>query len=209
MADENEQVESSEEHRIRSFFERVEGLTFVSALAMFIISVTALGWLPRNTIEQDIAQDTPPAMKPYTDLELLGRHVYGREGCAYCHTQVVRHTKNDFQRFGPVTESWEYQYDFPHLLGTRRIGPDLSREANARPDSWQYAHLYNPRYTVPQSMMPGYPWLFEKDRQGRITPTKEGRALVAYLNYLGRAMQQYTAAQGANPPKLYNRGKEH
>jgi cbb3-type cytochrome c oxidase subunit II len=190
MSDAMHKTSSSHERRIQLYLERVEALTFIAALAMFVLSMTALGWLPAKAIERDMVAHTPPTLKAYSELELLGRHVYGREGCAYCHTQQVRRTQADQDRFGPVSQNWEFRYDFPHLLGTRRIGPDLSREANTRTDAWHYAHLYNPRYTVPQSIMPGYPWLFEESEDGTIKPNREGRALVAYLNYLGRARQQ-------------------
>jgi cbb3-type cytochrome c oxidase subunit II len=195
MTDATHKQPSSHEHRMQLYLEKVEGLTFIAALAMFVLSITALGWLPAKVIEKDMAKHSPVTMKAYSELELLGRHVYGREGCAYCHTQQVRSTQADQDRFGPVSQNWEYRYDYPHLLGTRRIGPDLSREANTRTDTWQYAHLYNPRYTVPQSIMPGYPWLFDESENGTIKPNREGRALVAYLNYLGRARLQENVVQ--------------
>src|SRR5258708_34732628 len=82
--------------------------------------------------------------------------------------------------------------------GTRRIGPDLAREAAKRPKDWQLVHLYNPRYLVPDSMMPSYRWLFKGDPD---SPTEDARHLVAYLNVLGRsAMQSSSSTTSANTP---------
>jgi cbb3-type cytochrome c oxidase subunit II len=114
----------------------------------------------------------------------------------HCHSQFVRPLPSDTRYFGHPSEAWEFRHDLPFLWGTRRIGPDLSRESGRRSDAWQYAHLYNPRTTVPESIMPGFPWLFTKTEDGRIMPTEEGRALVAYLNRLGRAMRE-AGPQGA------------
>jgi len=63
----------------------------------------------------------------YTPLQELGRRVYLLEGCWYCHSQYVRPVTGETRRWGPVSEAGEYAYDVPHLFGTRRIGPDLTR----------------------------------------------------------------------------------
>ena len=56
-------------------------------------------------------------------------------------------------------------YDHPFLWGSRRTGPDLHREGlgnkNAKPNSWHYTHMYDPRITSPGSIMPRYSWLHE------------------------------------------------
>ena len=95
----------------------------------------------------------------------------------------MRTISSDVQRFGAPTAAWETQYDYPQLWGTRRIGPDLSRENGLRTDDWQYAHLYNPRSTVPDSIMPGYSWMFSGDAA---QPNVDARDLVAYVRSLGR-----------------------
>jgi cytochrome c oxidase cbb3-type subunit 2 len=97
----------------------------------------------------------------YTPLERLGREVYIREGCWYCHSQYVRPVAGEEARWGPVSEAGEYAWDLPHLLSTRRIGPDLSRIGLKYSDDWHYAHLWNPRLVVPESIMPRSRWLFE------------------------------------------------
>jgi mono/diheme cytochrome c family protein len=112
--------------------------------------------------------------------------IYSREGCAYCHTQQVRYVHADMKRFGAPTLAWETRFDFPHLWGTRRIGPDLARAGSVRTDDWHYAHLFAPRSVVAESVMPSYAWLFDRapDR-----PTQRARDLVAYLQTLGRARE--------------------
>jgi cytochrome c oxidase cbb3-type subunit 2 len=97
---------------------------------------------------------------PYTPLEQTGRAVYQREGCWYCHSQFVRPVAGEDQRWGPVAEVGEYAYDWPHLLSTRRIGPDLSRVGLKFSDHWHYAHHWEPHMLVPDSVMPSFPWLY-------------------------------------------------
>lgn len=96
----------------------------------------------------------------YTPLERLGREVYIREGCWYCHSQYVRPVAGEDARWGPVSEAGEYVWDLPHLLSTRRIGPDLSRVGLKYSDDWHYAHHWNPRLLMPESLMPSVRWLF-------------------------------------------------
>jgi cytochrome c oxidase cbb3-type subunit 2 len=97
----------------------------------------------------------------YTAIEQRGRAVYVREGCWYCHSQYVRPVAGEDFRWGPVSEAGEYAHDQPHLLGTRRIGPDLTRVGLKYSDDWHYAHTWDPRITVPESIMPRFKWLFE------------------------------------------------
>jgi cytochrome c oxidase cbb3-type subunit 2 len=97
----------------------------------------------------------------YTALERRGRGVYVREGCWYCHSQYVRPVAGEAFRWGPVSEAGEYVFDQPHLLGTRRIGPDLTRVGLKYSDDWHYAHTWDPRLTVPESIMPRFRWLFD------------------------------------------------
>lgn len=96
----------------------------------------------------------------YTPREQLGRQVYIREGCWYCHSQYVRPVAKEEFRWGPVSEAGEYAYDLPHLFSTRRIGPDLTRVGLKYSDDWHYAHHWDPRLTVPDSIMPSFKWLF-------------------------------------------------
>ena len=100
----------------------------------------------------------------YSPLERRGRAVYIREGCWYCHSQYVRPVTGEDRRWGPVSEAGEYAFDLPHLLSTRRIGPDLARVGLKYGDDWHYAHHWDPRLVVPDSIMPSFKWLYE--RQG-------------------------------------------
>jgi cytochrome c oxidase cbb3-type subunit I/II len=97
----------------------------------------------------------------YTPLEEAGRRVYLREGCWYCHSQYVRPVTGETRRWGPVSEAGEYAYDVPHLFGTRRIGPDLTRVGLKYGDEWHLAHFWNPRMLTPDSIMDGYSGLFD------------------------------------------------
>lgn len=113
----------------------------------------------------------------------LGRDIYIAEGCWHCHSQFVRPASNEDVRFGPVSTAEEYQNEMnlPHLFGTRRVGPDLIRQAGVHSNDWQMAHLYSPQSVSPYSIMPAYTWYFDEDRR----PKKEALALVAYLQWLG------------------------
>ena len=108
----------------------------------------------------------------YTPLEKLGRAVYIREGCWYCHSQYVRPVAGEELRWGPVSEAGEYAFDLPHLFSTRRIGPDLTRVGLKYADDWHYAHHWDPRLVVPESIMPSFKWLFEQAR----VPVRKGNA---------------------------------
>jgi cytochrome c oxidase cbb3-type subunit 2 len=101
---------------------------------------------------------------PYTAPEELGRRVYQREGCWYCHSQYVRPVAGESQRWGPVSEVGEYAHDRPHLLSTRRIGPDLTRVGLKVSDHWHFAHHWAPRDVVPDTIMPEFRWLYRKAR---------------------------------------------
>jgi cbb3-type cytochrome oxidase cytochrome c subunit/cytochrome c553 len=155
----------------------------LGGLGFFIMSILLLGVWPGRALERQIRQTQPDHPLALTASEQRGRVIYGREGCAYCHTQQIRYLENDVRRFGKATLAWETIYDYPQLWGTRRIGPDLSREAGTRPADWQFSHLYAPRTMVTDSVMPAFPWLFDgaPDR-----PNQEGRDLVNYLETLGQ-----------------------
>lgn len=159
-------------------------ILFVAGIGFFVLSVLALGVLPGRRLERSIREHAPLTQAAFTPAEAAGRFTYATEGCAYCHTEQVRSTPEDVRRWGPPTTPWETKFESPQLWGTRRIGPDLAREAGVRSDDWQLAHLYNPRLLVPDSVMPGYPWLFDG---GPGRPTEVAQNLLAYLKTLGRA----------------------
>ena len=161
-------------------------VAFVAGVGFFALSFLVLAILPGKELEDEIKRVAPVTMATLTESEQRGRVIYGREGCAYCHTQQVRSLAADVRRFGAPTEAWETKYDYPQLWGTRRIGPDLAREFNLHSRDWQLTHLYNPRLVVRDSVMPPYPWLFEATPS---EPTQEALDLLAYLQSLGRARQ--------------------
>ncbi|HLG99902.1 MAG TPA: cbb3-type cytochrome c oxidase subunit II [Bryobacteraceae bacterium] len=155
----------------------------VGGVGFFLMSVLLLGVWPGRVLEAEIHAMSPANPLALSASEERGRTVYAREGCAYCHTQQVRYLSSDVSRFGAATLAWETVFDYPHLWGTRRIGPDLSREHAARSSDWQLEHLYAPRNVVQDSVMPAFPWLFNgsPDR-----PRQEASDLLAYLETLGR-----------------------
>jgi cbb3-type cytochrome oxidase cytochrome c subunit/cytochrome c553 len=156
----------------------------VAGVGFFVLSVLLLGIWPGKVLEDEVAKQSPAKLAPLTASEEHGRRIYAREGCAYCHTQQIRYVEPDVMQFGAATLAWETSLDYPHLWGTRRIGPDLSREAGVRTADWQLAHLYNPRLIVEGSVMPGFPHLFAGDPRN---PMQEARDLLGYLDTLGRA----------------------
>lgn len=158
----------------------------VAGVVFFVMSVALLGIWPGRVLEDQTRRMSPGHPLGLTASELRGRAIYSREGCAYCHTQQIRYLHADMARFGAPTLAWETRFDYPHLWGTRRIGPDLARESSTHSADWQLAHLFQPRAVVPDSVMPANPSLFEgsPDR-----PRQEGRDLLAYLESLGRARQ--------------------
>ena len=158
----------------------------VCGVVFFVMSVALLGIWPGRVLEKQTRLMSPPHPLGLSVSEKRGRVIYSREGCAYCHTQQIRYLDSDMARFGAPTLAWETRFDYPHLWGTRRIGPDLSREGSSRSEDWQLSHLFEPRSVVADSVMPAYPSLFDgsPDR-----PRQEARDLVAYLGTLGRARE--------------------
>ena len=98
-------------------------------------------------------------LKPYTALQLSGRDVYIREGCYVCHSQMIRPFRAETERYGHYSVAGEFVYDRPFQWGSKRTGPDLARVGGRYSDDWHRVHMTNPRDVVPESIMPGYPWL--------------------------------------------------
>lgn len=155
----------------------------VAGVGFFVLSVTLLGVLPFQELKSQSAVLAPAQALGLSPSEMRGKAVYAREGCAYCHTQQIRYTDADMQRFGAPSLAWEGRMDYPHMLGTRRVGPDLARAAYTRPTEWHLAHLFAPRSVVPESIMPSYPQFFEGSP---LAPKQAAHDLVAYLETLGR-----------------------
>jgi cytochrome c oxidase cbb3-type subunit II len=121
-----------------------------------IVEIAPLFYL-RSTIEK------VDGMRPYTPLELAGRNIYVREGCYLCHSQMIRTLRDEVERYGHYSLAAESMYDHPFQWGSKRNGPDLARVGGKYSDEWHVTHLVDPRSIVPQSVMPGYPFLAETD----------------------------------------------
>ncbi len=111
----------------------------------------------------NFAEQSRPAIgtKPYSTLELAGRHVYIKNDCNACHSQLIRPFKAETDRYGHYSISGEYAYDRPFLWGSKRTGPDLHRIGNVRTTDWHENHMWDPAGVVPGSVMPAYKWLFK------------------------------------------------
>src|SRR6202158_2982500 len=118
--------------------------------------------------------------KPYGPLQLAGRDVYVREGCYLCHTQMVRPLQAEVERYGHYSVAGEAVYDHPFQFGSKRTGPDLARVGGRYSDEWHKIHLNNPRDVVPESNMPGYPWLATTKLDATLTERK-----LRVLRFLG------------------------
>jgi cytochrome c oxidase cbb3-type subunit 2 len=134
-------------------------------LLIGIVIVVAIGGLVevvplfyiQNTIEP------VQGIRPYTPLELEGRDIYIREGCYVCHSQMIRSLKDEVERYGHYSLAAESMYDHPFQWGAHRQGPDLARVGGKYSDGWHRDHLIDPRSVVPESVMPPYRFLAEKD----------------------------------------------
>ncbi len=113
-----------------------------------------------------------PGVKPYPALELAGREVYIREGCYNCHSQMVRTLRFETERYGHYSLAGESVYDRPFQWGSKRTGPDLARVGGRYSDDWHRVHLNNPRDLVPESNMPGFPWLADATVNGALVKKK-------------------------------------
>jgi cytochrome c oxidase cbb3-type subunit 2 len=130
-------------------------------LIVLVILTVAVGGLVEIVPLSFMKSVTEPVagLKPYTALQLTGRDVYIREGCYNCHSQMVRPFRAEVERYGHYSTAGEFVYDYPFQWGSKRTGPDLHRVGGRYSDEWHRIHLINPRQVVPESNMPGYPWM--------------------------------------------------
>ena len=138
------------------------------------------------SIQMNTEYPVAPDARPISPAAARGREVYVSFGCSYCHTHQVRSDSrrpadaaghypalDQDARYGRASRAEDYAADDPPLLGSERVGPDLSNVWDRMPsDDWHYAHLYDPRILVPASIMAPYPFLFhsrgerqQKDRK--------------------------------------------
>ena len=139
--------------------EKIETNNFL--MIVLIILVIAIGGLVEIVPLFFQHSTTKPiaGVKPYEPLQLIGRDIYLREGCYNCHSQMIRPFQAETLRYGHYSVAGEFVYDHPFQWGSKRTGPDLHRVGGRYNDEWHRAHLINPRDLVPESNMPGYPWL--------------------------------------------------
>ncbi len=192
----------------------------VGLLGVLVALVISVGGLVEIVPLALSSESTTPApgVEPYTALQLEGRDVYIREGCYVCHSQMVRPLRGEAERYGHYSLAGESVYDHPFQFGSKRTGPDLARVGGRYSDEWQRIHLNNPRDVVPESNMPGFPWLSRATVDAGGTAAKmralrmvgvpytdeqiagaaaevqgqtEMDALVAYLQGLGTASKQW------------------
>jgi cytochrome c oxidase cbb3-type subunit 2 len=137
----------------------------VILLTVCILVTVAIGGLvqlvPLYTMEQTI--EKVDGVRPYSPLELAGRNIYVREGCYLCHSQMIRPFRDEAERYGHYSLAAESMYDHPFQWGSKRTGPDLARVGGKYSNAWHAAHLINPRSVVPESVMPGYPFMAKTD----------------------------------------------
>ena len=193
--------------------ERNQGLMIV-----LIILVVAVGGLVEIIPLSFMKTVTEPVagLKPYGALQLTGRDIYLREGCYNCHSQMIRPFRAEVERYGHYSTAGEFVYDHPFQWGSKRTGPDLHRVGGRYSDEWHRIHLINPREVVPESNMPGYPWMARvpanaadieakmralrllgvpyseeqiKGARAELQGKTEMDALVAYLQVLGTALK--------------------
>ncbi len=135
-----------------------KSVNLMMVLIVIAISIGGLVELVPLMMSSD-ATEPDENIAPYSALRLAGRDVYVREGCYNCHSQMIRPFRSETERYGHYTTAGETVYDRPFQFGSKRTGPDLARVGGRYSDAWQRLHLTDPRALVPESNMPGYPWL--------------------------------------------------
>lgn len=140
--------------------------TLLMVLSLLVVSIGGLVQIVplfylENTIEK------VEGVRPYTPLELAGRDIYIREGCYGCHSQMIRPMRDEVERYGHYSLAAESMYDHPFQWGSKRTGPDLARVGGRYSDEWHQDHFTNAKSVVPESVMPPYGFLFNREIDGR------------------------------------------
>ena len=146
----------------------------ISLMSILIVVVISVGGLIEIVPLMASSSATEPyeGIEPYPPLQLAGRDIYVREGCYGCHSQQVRPFRSETERYGPYSVAGEFVYDRPFQFGSKRTGPDLARVGGRYSDEWHRIHMIKPQELVPDSNMPGYPWLAETAVDGRLIARK-------------------------------------
>jgi cytochrome c oxidase cbb3-type subunit 2 len=176
-----------------SAHEKVEqNLGLLIALVLLVISVGGLVEIVPLFFQKSMTEPVD-GLKPYGALQLAGRDIYIRESCMVCHSQMIRPFRAETERYGHYSVAGEFVYDRPFQWGSKRTGPDLARVGGRYSDDWHRVHLINPRDVVPESIMPGYPWLEENKLD-----TRDIQRKMRVLRTLGHP---YSDAEIAEAPK--------
>jgi len=146
----------------------------IGLMIILVIAVISVGGLVQIVplFFQDSLTEPVAGLKPYSALRLEGRDIYVREGCYLCHSQMIRPFRAETERYGHYSVAGEFVYDRPFQWGSKRTGPDLHRVGGRYSDDWHRVHMINPRDVVPESIMPGYPWLAKNKLDGSDIQTK-------------------------------------
>ena len=167
----------------------------IGLMIVLIVVVISIGGLVQIVplFFQTSTTEAVAGLEPYTPLRLAGRDIYVREGCYLCHSQMIRPFRAETERYGHYSVAGEYVYDHPFQWGSKRTGPDLARVGGRYSDEWHRVHLNNPRDVVPESIMPGYPWL-------ETTPA-DASAIQKKLEVLRLLGAPYSDEEIANAPQ--------
>jgi cytochrome c oxidase cbb3-type subunit 2 len=180
------------DHKFFSHATLEKNVGWLIVTTIFVVAIAGLVQIIPLFFQHSTTEPTP-GVEPYSALRLAGRDVYQREGCLGCHSQQIRTLRSESERYGPYSLAGESVFDHPFLWGSKRTGPDLARIGERYSDDWHRTHLRNPRDVVPESNMPGYPWL-EKNMADAST-------ISAHMIALKRLGVPYTDEQIANAPK--------
>ncbi|HEY7640813.1 MAG TPA: cytochrome-c oxidase, cbb3-type subunit II [Steroidobacteraceae bacterium] len=165
----------------------------MGALIAVVISIGGLVEIVPLYAQQSVVEPSP-GIKPYAPLALEGRDVYVREGCYNCHSQMVRPLPAETERYGHYSLAGEAVYDHPFQFGSKRTGPDLARVGGRYTDEWHRVHLSAPRDVVPESNMPGFPWLTKNELDGTVTVRKMRALRTIGVPYSDEDIAQAAAA---------------
>ncbi|ATC98578.1 MULTISPECIES: cytochrome-c oxidase, cbb3-type subunit II [Pseudoalteromonas] len=158
----------------------------MAILTVFAISFGALVEITPLMFQEDTTKPVD-GLRPLTALEMEGRDIYVREGCYNCHSQMIRPFRDEVERYGHYSVAGESVWDHPFQWGSKRTGPDLARVGGRYSDDWHYAHLVNPRDVVPESNMPGYPWL----ATNKVDTTHTLKKLQVFRDNFGISQEAY------------------
>ena len=171
----------------------------IGLMMILVVIVISIGGLVEIVPLFFTKETTEPVkgMKPYSALRLEGRDVYIREGCYGCHSQMIRPFRAETERYGHYSVAGESVYDHPFQWGSKRTGPDLARVGGRYSDDWQRIHLINPRDVVPESNMPGYPWL-DKNKIDASGTAAKMRAMNTLISATCSKCEVYSEAELAS-----------